>query len=65
MKYFEFNDDNFNWNTFIRDHLDILDFLDKDKKKGILIVLDRIIKDLKEDLEFEKTLEKIKPVKVK
>ena len=65
MKYFEFNDTYINWNTFIRDHLDILDFLDKDKKKGILIVLDRIIKDLKEDLEFEKTLEKIKPVKVK
>jgi|14_taG_2_1085336.scaffolds.fasta_scaffold207522_2 4-hydroxy-L-threonine phosphate dehydrogenase PdxA len=65
MKYFEFNDNNFNWNTFMTDHLSIMEFLNKAQKKAIIIVLNRIIKDLKEDLEFEKTLENIKPVKVK
>ena len=63
MKYFEFNDDNFNWNTFIKDHLEIMDFLNKDQMKEIIIVLDRIKKDLDEDIKFDEQLESIKPRK--
>tara|TARA_R100001244_G_scaffold132257_1_gene107762 strand:- start:302 stop:499 length:198 start_codon:yes stop_codon:yes gene_type:complete len=65
MKYFEFNDNNFNWNTFMKDHLEIMDFLNQDQMKEIIIVLDRIKKDLDEDIKFDEQLESIKPVKVK
>ena len=65
MKYFEFNDNNFNWNTFMKDHLEIMDFLNQDQMKEIIIVLDRIRKDLDEDIKFDEQLESIKPVKVK
>ena len=65
MKYFEFNDNNFNWNTFMKDHLEIMDFLNQDQMKEIIIVLDRIKKDLDEDIKFDEQLESINPVKVK
>ena len=45
MEYFKFNDKRFNWNTFMRDHLSTMDFLNTDQMKEIIIVLDTIKKD--------------------
>jgi|TARA_E500000305_G_scaffold62966_1_gene50232 hypothetical protein len=65
MKYFKFNDKRFNWNTFMKDHLSTMDFLNKDQMKEIIIVLDTIKKDLKDDIKFTEQLESMNPIKVK
>jgi len=59
MQYFKFDDKRFNWNTFMRDHLSTMDFLNKDQMKEIIIVLDTIKKDLKEDIKFVTQLEEL------
>lgn len=59
MKYFKFNDKRFNWDTFMKDHLSTMDFLNKDQMKEIIIVLDTIKKDLKDDIKFVNQLEEL------
>tara|TARA_R110002020_G_scaffold116107_1_gene266303 strand:+ start:456 stop:638 length:183 start_codon:yes stop_codon:yes gene_type:complete len=59
MEYFKFDDKRFNWNTFMKDHLSTMDFLNKDQMKEIIIVLDTIKKDLKEDIKFVTQLEEL------
>tara|TARA_R110001592_G_scaffold171205_1_gene409375 strand:+ start:134 stop:316 length:183 start_codon:yes stop_codon:yes gene_type:complete len=59
MEYFKFNDKRFNWNTFMKDHLSTMDFLNKDQMEEIIIVLDTIKKDLKDDIKFVNQLEEL------
>ena len=59
MEYFKFDDKRFNWNTFMKDHLSTMDFLNKDQMKEIIVVLDTIKKDLKEDIKFVTQLEEL------
>ncbi len=65
MEYFKFNDERFNWSTFMKDHLSTMDFLNKDQMKEIIIVLDTIKKDLKDDIKFSEQLESMNPIRVK